>query len=141
MLPTLKPSVTHKPNHLLPTLQLSQSASQSRYLPLNLGYQSRDLPLNLAIIFHTNTLILPFNLAIYLILCLPLAFGLPLALFLTLSVSLSQGMSRLACIFNLSIGYLWVFVFVNFVFLCALKLGVCVEFGSIQNGYFKVCLV
>ena len=49
-------------------------------------------------------------------------------------------MSCSACIFNLSIGYLWVFVFVNFVFLCALKLGVCVESGSIQNGYFKVCL-
>ena len=129
--PTLKPSVTRAKHTHKPNLSILLSPS------LNLGYHF----FNLAIIFHTNTLILPFNLAICLILRLPLAFGLPLAMFLTLLVSLSQGMSCSACIFNLSIGYLWVFVFVNFVFLCALKLGVCVESGSIQNGYFKVCLV
>ena len=137
--PTLKPSVTQSKTYpQTKPLNLAISLSQSRLSLSQSPSQSCDLPLNLAIIFHKNTLILPFNLAICLILCLPLAFSLPLALFLTLSVSLSQGMSCSACIFNLSIGYLWVFVFVN---LCALKLGVCIESGSIQNGYFKVCLV
>ena len=103
--PTLKPSVTHnRAKHTQPTNQ----TSQSRYLPLNLklfphkyshsASQSRDLPLNLAICLSLH---------------LRLALGLPVALLLMLSVSLSQGMSRSTRMFNL-----WVFLFVNLLFLC-----------------------
>ena len=114
--PHLKPSFTsfthNRAQHTQPTTEQyipTNQTSQSCYLPL-------ILPLNLAIClsislsFHTNTLILPLNLAICLILRLPLTLGLPLALLLT---SLSQGMSRSACMFSL-----WVFLFVNLLFLC-----------------------
>ena len=113
--------------------------THSLNLPLNSLWLSQSLYQTLP-----HALNLPFGLTLALILRLPLALGLPLALLLglplalllTLSVSLSQGMSRLACIFSLSIGYLWVFVFVNFVFLCIIWFWVLIqklikEFNSI----------
>ena len=107
---------THKP-----TLNLAISLSQSK-----------------TIYFHTNTLFLPLNLVICLILrlrlrlviCLilrlrlRLALGLSLALLLTLSVSLSQGMSRSTCMFSL-----WVFLFVNLLFLCIVWFRVLIQVG------------
>ena len=93
-------SLSQSPSHSLNLAINSLSLSQSHY---------QTLP---------HTLNLPFSLILALILSLPFALGLPLALLLTLSVSFSlcifslesQGMSRSVCIFNLSIGYLWVFV-------------------------------
>ena len=79
---------------------------------------SLNLPLNSLWLSQSRYQTLPHAFNLPFSLTLALILRLPLALLLTLSVSLSQGMSRSACIFSLSIGYLWVFVFVNFVFLC-----------------------
>ena len=93
--------ITHFLNLPLNSLWLSQSRYQTLPHALNLPFS-----LALALILR---LPLAFSLPLALLLSLPLALllGLPLALLLTLSVSLLQGMSRSACIFSLSIGYLW----------------------------------
>ena len=111
-------------------LNLNPELNESSLLPR--AKHTHKPPLNLAIslsqsktiYFHTNTLFLPLNLVICLILRLRLALGLSLALLLTLSVSLSQGMSRSTCMFSL-----WVFLFVNLLFLCIVWFWVLIQVG------------
>ena len=101
---SLSQSPSHSLNFAINSLWLSQSRYQTLPRALNLPFS-----LALALILH---LPLTLGLPLALLLSLPFALllGLPLALLLMLLVSLSQGMSRSACIFSLSIGYLWVFV-------------------------------
>ena len=90
------------PEQNTPTNHLSISPSPSLNLVISLS-QSK------AIYFHTNTLFLPLKSASFSV---------------SLSVSLSQGMSRLTCMFSL-----WVFLFVNLLFLCIVWFWVLIQVG------------
>ena len=93
---------------------------------------SLNVPLTLSIYLSTlsDFLNLAIKLSHTLSISLSVSLSLSFSISLSLLVSLSQGMSHSACIFSLSIGYLWVYVFVNFVFLCI------IWFWVMHNLYF-----